>query len=166
MSNGGYDFPDLKRGIEKRRRNCGDSKLKRNFCLKKNFFLCGKNYLRHSQVLETGLCTFCFLDKQRNWRGKTCIRFFSVRFVLFFVCQKNEIFGNHCMTRHCTRNMLRHRTAFVFVEFQFRPRCAGTRQRLERGVSASARGISGIAGICIVFPLIPMVGLRLWVGFG
>jgi hypothetical protein len=83
-----------------------------------------------------------------------------------FVCQKNEIFGNHCMTRHCTRNMLRHRTAFVFVEFQFRPRCAGTRQRLERGVSASARGISGIAGICIVFPLIPMVGLRLWVGFG
>ncbi|WJX26604.1 hypothetical protein P8452_15504 [Trifolium repens] len=76
MSNGGYDFPDLKRGIEKRRRNCGDSKLKR------------------------------------------------------FICA-------------------------------FRPRCAGTRQRLERGVSASARGISGIAGICIVFPLIPMVGLRL-----
>jgi hypothetical protein len=165
MSNGGYDFPDLKRGIEKRRRNCGDSKLKRNFCLKKNFFLCGKNYLRHSQVLETGLCTFCFLDKQRNWRGKTCIRFYLCG-SCFFCCQKNENFANHCILRHCTRNMLRHRTAFVFVEFQFRPRGAGTRQRLERGVSASARGISGIAGICIVFPLIPMVGLRLWVGFG
>jgi hypothetical protein len=138
MSNGGYDFPDLKRGIEKGEGIVGTQSWNVIFAWRRIFFyfffFCGKNYLRHSQVLETGLCTFCFLDKQRNWRGKTCIRFFSVRFVLFFVCQKNEIFGNHCMTRHCTRNMLRHRTAFVFVEFQFRPRCAGTRQRLERGV--------------------------------